>query len=92
MDKVELGDATAAAAIAGTCGKFGAEGGAPTLPAHFTTADGEVLVITEVCARLRREGSFTGRLISGDVYRLHVLPARDSAIASSKPTRPEPDA
>ena len=40
-------------------------------------ADGEVLVIAEVCARLTREGFLTGEFIAGGIYRLHALPARD---------------
>ena len=38
---------------------------------------GEVLVIAEVCARLTREGSLTGRFVAGDAHRVHALPARD---------------
>ena len=91
VDTIRLGDTTATGAVAGSCGQFGAAGGAATLPAGFTMAEREVIVIAEVCARLRREGSLTGRLITGDVYRLHALPARDPDLASSSPTRPEPE-
>lgn len=90
-DTIASGETTATGAIAGSCGRFGAEGGAATLPAGFTMAASEVVVIVEVCARLRREGSFTGRLVTGDVYRLYALPAHDSDLASARPTRPDPD-
>ena len=90
VDTVRFGDTTKTGTMAGSCGRFGAEGGAATLSADFTMAEREVVVIVEVCAQLRREGSFTG-LIAGDVYRLYVLPARDSDLASAKPTRPDPD-
>ena len=90
-DTIRLGDAVKTGEIAGSCGRFGAEGGAAALPAGFTMSADEVVVIVEVCARLRREGSFTGRLITGDVYRLYALPALDSDLASARPSRPDPD-
>ena len=40
-------------------------------------AAGEVLVVAEVCARLRREGSVTGKFVAGDIYCFHAVPARD---------------
>ena len=75
-DSIPLGDEAATQALAGGCGRFGAEGGPATLPDDFTMADGEVIIAAEVCLRLRREGSLTGRLVAGDIYRLYVLPAR----------------
>ena len=91
VDTIRSGETAATGAVAGSCGEFGAEGGAASLPTGFTMAEGEVAVIVEVCARLRREGSFTGRLIAGDVYRLSALPAHDPDLASAKPDRPDPD-
>ena len=91
-DTIVSGEAAATSAVAGSCGRFGAEGGAATLPASFAMTASEVVVIVEVCARLRREGSFTGRLVTGDVYRLFALPAHDPALASARPARPDPDA
>lgn len=88
-DTIVSGEAAATSAVAGSCGRFGAEGGAATLPASFAMTAREVVVIVEVCARLRREGSFTGRLVTGDVYRLFALPAHDPALASARPARPE---
>ena len=49
---------------------------------------GEVLVIAEVCARLTREGSLTGRLIAGDIHRAHALPARDPNEPPAAPASP----
>ena len=91
VDTIASGETTATGAIAGSCGEFGAEGGAASLPAGFAMADREVAVIVEVCARLRREGSFTGRFITGDVYRLSALPAHDPDLASARPDRPDSD-
>ena len=91
VDTIRSGETAATGEVAGSCGEFGAEGGAASLPAGFAMADREVAVIVEVCARLRREGSFTGRFITGDVYRLSALPAHDPDLASAKPDRPEPE-
>ena len=63
--------------LAGDCSRRVGAGGTANLPADFTMAAGEVLVVAEVCARLTREGSITGRFVAGDLYRLHALPARD---------------
>ena len=45
------------------------------MPNGFTMAAGEVTVVVEVCARLTGFGALANLAI-GDVYRLHVLPAR----------------
>ena len=49
---------------------------APVLPAHFTMADDEIIIIVEVCARLTREGSISGLFVDGDIYHHHALPSR----------------
>ena len=82
---IRVGDSTATASIAADCPQFGAEGGAADLPDGFAMSPGEVIVIAEVCARLTREGSLTGRFVAGDVYRLHALPARESDAIPAKP-------
>ena len=85
VDTVPFGED--AAALAGACGRFGAEGGAASLPAGFTLRKGEVIVVSEVCARLSREGSLTGRFVAGDLYALHVLPIREQGEVPAKPVR-----
>ena len=82
---IRVGDSTATASIAAECPQFGAEGGPATLPSGFAMSPGEVIIIAEVCARLTREGSLTGRFVAGDIYRLHALPARESDTIPARP-------
>ena len=82
---LRVGDSTATTSIAAECPQFGAEGGAADLPSGFAMSPGEVIIIAEVCARLTREGSLTGRFVAGDIYRLHALPAREPDTIPAKP-------
>ena len=82
---IRVGDLAVTEQLAGGCALHGSEGGPAILPDDFTMADDEVLIIAEVCARLTREGSLTGKFIAGDVYRLHALPARDP---DQRPVKP----
>ena len=75
-DTIRIGDTEATEEIASVCARFADDGNA-TLPDGFTMVEDEVIVIAEVCARLTREGFLTGNFITGDIYRLHALPARD---------------
>ena len=76
-DTIRIGDPATTADIAAECARFVGDGGAADLPDGFTMSDDEVLVIAEVCAGLTREGFLTDKLITGGVYGLHALPARD---------------
>ena len=76
-DTIRIGDETVTGNLADDCSRRVGAGGVVNLPGDFTMAAGEVLVVAEVCARLTREGSITGRFLAGDLYRLHALPARD---------------
>ena len=53
--------------------------GAGVLPESFKSGmtPGEVVIVAEVCMRLQREGSLTGRFVAGDIYSSHAVPARD---------------
>ena len=82
---ISPGDPMATPNIATACPQFGPEGEAATLPNGFAMSPGEVIIIAEVCARLTREGSLTGRFVAGDIYRLHALPARESDTIPAKP-------
>ena len=84
---IRIGDETATGALAATCARYVDEGGTGALPEDFTSGmkSGEVLVVAEVCARLRREGSLTGRFVAGDIYCFHALPARDPNEPPSAP-------
>ena len=76
-DTIRIGDATVNEELAGDCTRYRDADGKPKLPADFAMAAGEVFIIAEVCARLVREGSITGRFVAGDFYHHHALPARD---------------
>ena len=78
-DSIRFGDETATEALAGNCARHVGEGATAVLPETFRSgmAPGEVVVIAEVCARLRREGAITGRFVAGDIYRFHAAPARE---------------
>ena len=89
-DTIRIGDATATGTLAEDCVRLtlNAEGD-PALPADFTMAASEVVIVVEVCARLTREGSITGRFVAGDIYRVHALPFRDPDEVPAAPTRAE---
>ena len=82
-DSIRIGESTATTELADACTRYRRPSGRIAPPDDFAAemASGEVLVVTEVCARLTREGSITGRLVTGDIYRLHATPVRD-------PTKP----
>ena len=73
--------------LADECSRYVDDGGNALLPADFVAEmeAGEVIVVAEVCARLLREGSFTGRFIGGVIYRNHALPVRDPTQPPSAP-------
>ena len=86
-NSIRIGDETATGVLADTCARFVDEGGNGSLPEDFGSglASGEVLIVAEVCARLRREGSITGKFVAGDIYCFHALPARDPNEAPAAP-------
>ena len=83
-DTIRIGDAAVTRQLASACTQF-ADGGNARLPAEFTMSENETLVIAEVCVRLTREGSLTGRFVAGDIYRLHALPTRDTEQVPAPP-------
>ena len=92
-DRLRFGDTTVTAALAARCTRFVAErDGArgARLPAGFTMGPAEVLVVVELCARLTRAGALAGRIVAGDLYRLHVLPVREPAKALPAPVHVRP--
>ena len=76
-DSIRFGDPTVTTDLAAGCARYVDDGGLADLPADFTMADDEVLIVAEVCARLTGRGFITAAIIAGDIYRLHALPARD---------------
>ena len=85
-DAIRVGDATTTTALVDECTRFVDANNDPKLPSGFTMSADEVLIVTEICARLARAGSVTG----GDIYRLHVLPHREAGKTPATPTRATP--
>ena len=88
-DAIRIGDETVTGELAEGCTRYTGGEGDARLPDGFVMAPGEVLVIAEVCGRLTREGSITGRFVTGDLYRHHVLPARDPESPPAAPVHAE---
>ena len=82
---IRIGDG--AEELADECGRYVDDGGDAVLPANFVAEmeAGEVIVVAEVCARLLREGSFTGKFIGDVIYGNHALPIRDPTQPPSAP-------
>lgn len=72
-----FGDTTVTDELDDDCAHYALPGNVANLPADFTMADDEVLIVAEVCARLTGRGFISDTIIAGDIYRLHALPARD---------------
>ncbi len=85
-NSIRFGDETVTESLASGCARYVADGGTSGLPAGFDMAAGEVLIVVELCARLTRQGSLTGRFIGGHIYRHYAVPAREPARPPSKPT------
>ena len=83
---IRFGDDAVTQLLAGDCARYVASDGSAGLPAGFHLEAGAVLIVVEVCARLTREGSLTGRFFSGRIYRLHAVPAREPATPPTRPT------
>ena len=81
-DTIRFGDAAVTAALAQECRSYGQDGWQQTLfgeePDRLTLASDDVAIVVEVCARLLLQGTLSSRVLSGNIYRLHVLPARDN--------------
>ena len=86
-DTIRFGEETRTDEIAAGCAHYVDENGVGTLPESFKSGmeAGEVLIVAEVCTRLRREGSLTGRFIAGDIYGFHAVPARDPSEPPAAP-------
>ena len=70
-------DSTVTTELAAACGSYGAKDEAAKLPAGFTMTEGEVTIVTEVCARPRVEGALTSAIVAGDIYRVSAFPHRN---------------
>lgn len=87
-DTIRLGDSGTTDTLADECARRGAAGWRAALlgePEASGMAEEEVAIVAEVCARPLREGMLTSRFVSGDIYRLHILPSRDTEQAPARP-------
>ena len=87
-DTIRFGATGTTDALASECARRGGAGWKATLlgePETSGMAEGQVAIVAEVCARPAREGMLTSRLVAGDIYRLHILPARDSEQVPASP-------
>ena len=82
---LDPGDRAVTTELAAACGRFGAEGGAAVLPVGYTMDEGEITVVTELCARLRAQGALTSAIVAGDIYRVFAFPPRDPLRPPAKP-------
>ena len=89
-DQLRMGDPARAAELAAGCARHVDAGGRPILPDGFEMAADETLVVIEVCARLAREGSLTGRFVGGEIYRVHAMPFREPRRLPAAPAYAEP--
>lgn len=86
-DTLRIGDPDTTEHLSGVCDQLGEQRWRADLTG-MQIASGEIVVVAEVCARPQREGSLSGRLIGGDFYRLHVLPARVRGQSPAPPVYP----
>ena len=82
-DTVRLGDDEETEALVQECKSRGQAGWQTALLGsgtdRLTLAEDEVVIVVEVCTKLLLQGRLTSRTITGNIYRLHALPARDTA-------------
>ena len=87
-DTIRFGASESTDALAGECARRAGGGWRAVLlgePEASGMAEGEVAIVAEVCARPLREGMLSGRLVSGDIYRVHILPSRESDQVPARP-------
>ena len=96
-DKIRIGEAEKTAALAQECKLRGQQGWRLSLLGQgddrsIVLAPNDVVVVVEVCAKLLRQGMLTSRFVTGNIYRLHALPARDPEQPPAQPVyEPAPD-
>ena len=96
-DSIRIGDAEETASLAQECELRGQQGWRRSLLGEseersIALAPNDVVVVVEVCAKLLRQGMLTSRFVTGNVYRLHALPARNPEQAPAQPVyAPVPD-
>ena len=89
-DSIRIGDTGATDSLAAGCAERATKSWQPTLlgpPDDSGIAEGQVMIVAEVCAAPQREGALSSVVFAGELYRLHVLPARENDQAPQKPVR-----
>ena len=89
-DTIRIGDAEVTAALAQECRLRGQQGWRRNLLGQgddrsIVLAPNDVVVVVEVCAKLLRQGMLTSRFVTGNIYRLHALPARNTDQPPAQP-------
>ena len=87
-DTIRFGKAEITAALASECARRAGVAWKTALlgeAAASGLAEREVAIVAEVCARPLREGLLTSRFVSGDIYRLHIMPSREAAQIPARP-------
>ena len=78
-DTMRFGDSTRTASLADECEALGTVGWKTMLVGTDATvplADGDAVVVAEVCAQLLGAGFLTSSVFTGNTYRVHVTPFR----------------
>ena len=90
-DSIRIGDAEKTATLAQECQLRGQQGWRKALLGQgdddpsIVLAPDDVVVVVEVCARLLRQGMLTSQFVTGNIYRLHALPARNPEQPPAQP-------
>ena len=90
-DTVRIGDAEVTGELVEDCRDRGKAAWRDTLLGEqgdsddVTLSANDVVIVVEVCARLLAQGTLTSRFVSGNIYRLHALSARDSETLPEQP-------
>ena len=81
-DTVRVGEAQATADLVQDCRSRGQDGWQQDLLGQgsdrLILAANDVVIVVEVCAKLTLQGTLASRVLTGNIYRLHALPARDT--------------
>ena len=97
-DTIRIGEAEETATLAQECKLRGQQGWRQALLSQgddrsIVLTPNDVVVVVEVCAKLLRQGMLTSRVVTGNIYRLHALPARNTEQPPTQPVySPAPDA
>ena len=87
-DKIRVGEAEDAATLTQECksrGKNGWQAAVLGEDATLTLKTNDVVIVVEVCASLLREGRLS-KMVAGNLYRVHALPARGIGGKPAEPT------